>query len=78
MENKTKELLTSLLNKQDSAKMVLSQQHLKREDVVCKINANVDKDTSTLIVDIYFNDEILFNGSLDQLKEQLSCSPCFC
>lgn len=75
-------LLSMLLNQQPKAKLVLVQEfteNSKLDDLVCVIEATTENEFTILNVDISFNGEQLFFGTLEELKEQLSyCGPCRC
>lgn len=75
-------LLAMLLNQQPKAKLVLVQEfteNSKLDDLVCVIEATTENEFTILNVDILFNGEQLFFGTLEKLKEQLTyLPPCTC
>lgn len=71
-------LLAMLLNQQPKAKLVLVQEfteNSKLDDLVCVIEATTENEFTILNVDISFNGEQLFFGTLEKLKEQLTYLP---
>lgn len=75
-------LLAMLLNQQPKAKLVLVQEFTENsnlDDLVCVIEATTENEFTILNVDISFNGEQLFFGTLEKLKEQLTyLPPCTC
>lgn len=60
-----------LLNQQPKAKLVLVQEfteNSKLDDLVCVIEATTENEFTILNVDISFNGEQLFFGTLEMLK----------
>ena len=82
MKNKKEVLLPLLLNQRDNAKLVLVQEFTKEsklDDLVCVVKADVNNVSAMLEVEISFNGENLFVGTLEELKTQLQyLGPCIC
>lgn len=82
MNNKKEALLPLLMNKRDNAKLVLVQEFTKEsklDDLVCVVKADVNNESAMLEVEISFNGENLFVGTLEELKTQLQyLGPCIC
>lgn len=83
MKNNKEVLLPLLLNQRDkNAKLVLVQEFTKEsklDDLVCVVKADVNNESVMLEVEISFNGENLFVGTLEEFKTQLQyVGPCIC
>lgn len=82
MKNNKEMLLPLLLNQRDNAKLVLVQEFTKEsklDDLVCVVKADVNNESAMLEVEISFNGENLFVGTLEEFKTQLQyVGPCIC